>query len=674
MSPTILPHFRLPGSALLLRRALAPLLFALLAAATVTAASDTDPFQARPYGRAWTPGERAAPTLEHAGSSVILAGGAPGELAVVLVGASRARRPLSGGGELLVASALTRFLGRFDANERFVVDLEGEVSCAGGVLFLQGMSRGAGRGGESSLSRGLRLERVTRDAPSEAESPEASFNPWQGYFPPIHVSSVLEALGQSDFGEALARMLNSSGDELEVELEGEVTGGSGANLGGSVKLALKLECAEAGVYDLLLGRDASFVAGVELVEGLEAKAKLGVGMDDVWRFHSQDELEYGIVAFAVMQAMGPRAEIAAEGAYRAGQLAQLALDEARELVALRSRALAMIEHARCAQEQAWSRAPYWLRNARYAALASLRSWAAELRNLVQSADRARAFAEDAAEIARAACQGAFEALTWVHDSRLFLSERVHGIELRFAKNVELELSCGPIPGVDLENLGAGLEVGLDRIVHLRWTGPFHADGEKLAVSFTSERKADVDAGFLVGMELDGKREIEIQKEFVRVGGRFESRPATARIAFDLAVCGEVGVGLTAEGGAGRTLTICFDADELKRIGPDGIEALRAGNPSQAARILARTSARFEVDDRLFVGLALDLGVSYLGNGFSFESKLRWSDHGTQIEEDLALGEGLARVVGLDLLTATRSVTRVAASETIQVVAAEVSTR
>src|SRR6185503_1489168 len=193
-----------------------------------------------------------------------------------------------------------------------------------------------------------------------------------------------------------------------------------------------------------------------------------------------------------------------------------------------------------------------------------------------------------------------------------------------------------------------------RTVHLRWTGPFQADGEKLAVSFTSERKAGVEAGFIAGLELDGKREIEIQKEFVRVGGRFESRPATARLAFDLAVSGEVGVGLAAEGGAGRTLTIRFDADELKRIGADGIEALRSGDPSQAASILAGTTARFEVDDRLFAGLVFDLGISYLGNGFSFESKLRWSDHGTKIEEELPISEGLARVVGLDLLKATRN--------------------
>ena len=124
--------------------------------------------------------------------------------------------------------------------------------------------------------------------------------------------------------QALERALNSTGDQIELEIESGFTIGVFANAGGSTRFQAFIERTDDG-YEVGLGLGQQVEGGVEIVSGVEMAVAAGAGGRVIFLFNSISDIERALQQIAVAILLKPAGEIAkaaidaADGALQAVQ-------------------------------------------------------------------------------------------------------------------------------------------------------------------------------------------------------------------------------------------------------------------------------------------------------------------------------------------------------------------
>ena len=121
--------------------------------------------------------------------------------------------------------------------------------------------------------------------------------------------NVVGDIGQGDIRQALERALNSTGDQIELDIEAGLTVGVFANAGGSVNFQAFIERTDDG-YEVGLGLGQQIEGGVEIVSGVEMAVAAGAGGRVIFLFDSIGDIERALQQMAVAILLKPAGEIA----------------------------------------------------------------------------------------------------------------------------------------------------------------------------------------------------------------------------------------------------------------------------------------------------------------------------------------------------------------------------
>jgi len=515
-----------------------------------------------------------------------LEGGRPGAPALIVLAAERAARALPTGGMLLVDQPIATATGTFDAQGVFVLPLCGATFAAGDALFAQGIEPPTGGQQGAELSGGLQLQRMPPPAAPTHQLPESLDDIVVAEFAGMLRAGYLEA--------ALDLALNSRDDALTLEIAGnlEVPVWPGITAGGKAGFKAGVKRVEdssgATAYDLAIGADVAASAGVGAgVAGVGASA--GHGGELVWRFASAHEVARALRSMAVLQAIGPRLEATCllfdaqvERIDQAIRGARTAIDGVRNKVrsALPWRDNAMVRELQRRQDR-------------------LR---AERRALV---DRGRQVLD------RLGGQ--------VADARWFLSEHVHGGELRSTAAVDFNVGTGFGDAKaggrwQFANLGASFAVSGERqfavsVERLPGSAALQLEHR---VAFT--RSIVAAAGFVGGAALNGKRVLELSHR-IRIDGTGVEQAAdaaTVKFVLDGRLAAVVGAVISGQAGIGGQVTAELPLQDLLGHRSDALAVLLGDDEQGIVELLRALPIAITVCGRYEAGVALGFGVDLDG--------------------------------------------------------------
>jgi len=518
-------------------------------------------------------GDTAQPALR-------LEGGAPGAAALFLLAGESGATELPNGGTVLVGTPRVQVLGQFDARGVCVQSLDAAViERFGGVLFVQGVQPSAASGLE--LSGGLQL---TREAPRSAGA---------AALPPdtILVDEVANLLREGVLEAALAVALNSDGDELAITIQGgiEVPVYPGITAGGKAAFEVSVErgtdSAGTVVYDVAIAADlaASMGVGAGLVgAGIDA----GAGVEITWRFATPHEVARALRSMAILQAVADRVEaacIAVDGQLdrldRAVESARLAADRAR--AALRSRS--PFANSPFVQE---------LQRRQDALRAQRRAFA----------DRAR----------RAVCR----LVGWVADARIFLIRHQHGYEVRqtMAADAEAGVDFVDTGAVSGSNLGASLEVGLERQIVLRAEFVPECGAMAFERQVVLKRTLTGSVGLGVGATATRERVVELKTKLQagEDGVQREASGTTVEMTLDGMAALVLGAFATGQAGIGCEVGVELRLEDLIGYSRDGIAILLGDDDHAIVRLLAAVPVELVVRGRYEAAFAVGFGIDVDG--------------------------------------------------------------
>jgi hypothetical protein len=437
---------------------------------------------------------------------------------------------------------------------------------------------------------------VETPAPSEDQGfDDVVFAP----YPEFVGRAFMEQFRTRQLSESIETALNSDGDELKLDLYGELyvpnPAFPGTSLGGNVDLevTLSLHVAEGQpVYELKAR--GSGLAGLQASAGL-AGASLGASDAGavMWKFPSQQELTQALQGLVLRVAVGDRAQRAVEELNKRIGVVDVAI---RQTQAVRNQFVGWLARF----------LPGWVIQ-RIDSLTTSRS------RLIQSLNQVRALATMVQT-----CDAK------LRDRPIFVEFEL-GLEASASMGVELLKGAG-----DSSLLGIGGEISFEpnmsALVEVRGGVPQRAD-----LAMHIKNAGSMKAGRFVSGTVNLEVELVVSGSGTFTTSGFEVDSVNDRVELSVdrsySTSGSVGVG--ALYGAGRTTVASIDLSELVSIGKEGIDALLSGDPSVAAVLLGTLPATFEGQARIERAAALG-GVLQVGEKFSSIGLIAsawWTDQG-----------------------------------------------
>lgn len=562
-----------------------PRLFALLTTAalmvgTVSAQRD---FRAEPYGHPsfWGAQDSAAVlslSLSEMGegrTALRLEGGRPGYPVHLLFSDADARTE-AGGALLLVRPSAQTTTGRFDSAGVFLFPLDEAQFGADAHLYVQGMAPNLFPAG-AAFSSGLHVQRRDEECGEAPMAPQPPSN--------ILVEEFGDLMAAGHLESAIGLALNSKGDALELELKGSVQVPVYVGITAGGKAAFKAAVTRgadqegAVIYDLAIGADVAAAAGVGVgVAGVGLSG--GAGTDVVWRYHSAHEVARAIRSMVILQAVGPRIE-----------LASLAL------------------HNRLADID---RAIHSVRRGIDRVRRTLRSWMPWrnnpiVRRLQRVHDRLIAQRRAAGDRARSVVN---EVIRFIAEERIFITSHLNGYEIR--STVAGDISVGG-KASDVE-LKASAES--ERKFSLRAEFVAESDAVAFEQKATFTTKVQASASLVLGGEVSAKRVIEVSQKIQggRGGLHLEESGTTVKITLDRAYALSLGMVVSGKAAVGGEVSAQLRLEDLLGYSVEAIEILTGSDNLKFAELLLAFPIQFEATGRYEAGLEFDLGFEAKGVG------------------------------------------------------------
>lgn len=664
--------------------------------------ADFTPYQATTYGRA--SGDLPMPgfglILELVGGdtprpSLRLFGGIPGNHASIVISGLPGHAEDGRGNITLVGGQPAVISGQFDGRGRFELDLGAlpAGSSQTGVFYAQGTQTGAisidpSDGPTFELSNGVSFKPASS---VEAELALVDFLP---HLPVDRGPDVLGALVTGDIEQTVRAALNSANDSIALKLEGNGTGGAGANGGMKIEFEVEIKRTEDGRYELTVAQEAAATAGLELTGGIEGEAAFGVGTERVFRFESIEGALYGVNGIALaltFPRLAPGKHLMESGIVADGfeeaqaafnelqqrmQLAEMQVEQARALftyildcqlgssLSFRNSAHAAYLRAYSAYHGAYWKtwhltaelvrtyAVYLAANVRYIATRV----ACDAARLALSA--ADTVAEGVRQMVRDAAQelSRLGRIVWlITQMRPYATDHFIGTELYLTGGIEakVELPVKLKGGDKLPGAGAGASAEIKRENKIRWEHARAGLPLRIGVSRHFEIKGAAQLSLIIGGKVEGARTFELEDAFsISDQGVVEHTSSTAAIGSDVCVAGSLGIpvgeGLSGLPGLGRSWSVKMQQDELLTlIGQLGIVAVLE-DPQAAVQSIAATNVEFTLQDRLEAKYEGKVEISALGTGGGAGGSLTWKDQGDLLKIETTLGEAAGNL-STDLL-------------------------
>lgn len=424
-------------------------------------------------------------------------------------------------------------------------------------------------------------------------------------YPSLVGNEFVTSLKSGNLARAIATALNSDGDELELELAGElfvpIPELPVVSVGGSVAMKLTLSMRVLGsgqvVYELKGdgdklsgGRLSGGPAGVE-IGGTKASAI-------TLQFSSRDALVAAIQTIVVGQAVGDQAENAL--ALIRPQLTKLNL------------ALAPLQAAR-------NYFVGWL--ARY-----LPSGVVQQINAIQAARSKLQTRIDQLSRLAALADGAEQLFTRCPVSLEFELGRTVSASIG-AKLLEAGGDSTGMLGIELES---EFEPSLTAVVELEGGLPSRADLE-----LHVKRSDSLTAGIFVTLAGQIERELVITGSAHFADGDLvvDAVSDNVELVVDRSYTAAAWAAGGAEYSAGRRTSVAFELVTMGEIGVEGVKALVAGEPALAAGLLAQMPVTFEgqarIERAISRGIGLELGEKWFA--FGVNAAVKWTDAGASSE-------------------------------------------
>ncbi len=421
-------------------------------------------------------------------------------------------------------------------------------------------------------------------------------------YPELVGRGVIEALQSGNLAETIALSLNSDGDELVLDLGGElylpVPELPVLSLGGEVELeaSLSRHVLPTGETVYELKGDADLLGAGQASVGIAGGAVGGAEAASVmWRFSSPVELAQAVQALAVRAALGPHVGPA--------------IGDLNRQIAAVDRALAPLRTVR-------AHFVGWL--ARFLPSSVIQR--------LEALNRSR--------------QNLVRAVTRVNELRTALTRD----EQSFAERptyVELELGVERSRSLGAKLLEAGGQGA--GTIGIEWEGRLAPSISVLAtvrggvpedaeVTLHIKNTQSVNAGVLASLAVNVETELEVSGKgiFTTSGFEIEEASDVVELSVDRGYSPAAWAVVGAQYAAGRRTSAFTYLSELYSLGTAGIEALTSGDPSLSAGLLAQLPVSFEGQARIerggYVGLTLQAGQSWSSAGL--HAAFFWTDQGT----------------------------------------------
>ena len=682
-------HRRIHAGALALGVAITTLVVPVTAAADE---SEFTPYHATTYGRAsgdvplpgfglileLVGGDSAQPRLR-------LFGGIPGNYASILISGESDRVDDGQGNLTLIGGQPVVITGFFDGRGGFELPLE-ELpagSGSGEVFFAQGTHCGVINidptdGPMLELSNGLSFY------PAPDAETAITLGDFLPQLPENRIQAVRSALDNRDLEQTVREALNSAGDSisLKLDLKGSIGVVPTVPLGGKTQIEVAIKRTEDRRYELTIDREAAATAGVELVDGVEAEAAMGIGCQLVFQFESLPGVMYGVkgIALALMfPLLAPpqlpadgvldgflAAQAAAEVLQTASQQAQARLDEAKHqfFSVMRVR----LDQARASYNAAHSnylraysayygarwKTAWLLWDLTCSSVANAAAWvryglATAAYNV---ANTAVTVAETVAEAARQGVREALEHLArlgriaWsIRQMRPFAEDHFSGTEVRFASAASLSAVIG-IPGVTIQSVGAGVSGEIQVAQKVRWNQARNGQARSVITTQHIEVKGQAMAGFGIAGELTNVLGLDLEDTLTETGFGWQHTQSTAKLESNINVAGylvtPLGV-LSEQRSLGRIWSVSMpQAELLNLLGEVGYQLL-IQDPVGVAASVGSAVVEFAQQDRREAGYSGKFALSAAGTGGGFGGSLIWSDQGRELKLESSIGDALGNL-------------------------------
>jgi len=507
-----------------------------------------------------------------------LEGGTPGAPALLLFANEAGDCSLPGGGRLLVGALATVVDGNFDEHGVFLWALTGaQFDAANDQVFAQGVQPMT-RLSAMEFSAGMQLRRQHVECapprPEPAVPDEILVEEFAGMMTAGHMEAALDLA------------LNSTGDALTLDLAGnlELPVAPGVTVGGKAAFQAKIERGEDSfgnpVYDVVIAADVAATCGVGCaIAG--ANISSGQGLEVIWRYASTHEVARALRSTAILQAVGPRLELACllldtqlENIDRGVDLARDSADRAR--AAARSR-LPGQDNAR-------------------------------LQQLQRHQDKARKERREAADRAR---EVVGRLISWVATERIFLLTHFHGYETHNTLALDGNVSTPVISGA---NLGFNAAAGVVALVGMRVERVPESEAMFVEHVMTLTGSKSIALGNTIGGALSSQRVLELRRR-LQIGAdglQLADSGTTVRVTADGKLLAALGSIVSGQAAVAGEVAFEMRLADLLAYSQDAIAILTGDDDQRVLALLRAFPIRFSVQGRYEAGLAVGLGLDIDG--------------------------------------------------------------
>lgn len=445
-------------------------------------------------------------------------------------------------------------------------------------------------------------------------------DPFRLHLPKNRTLEAAQAWAGAQLPKAMRTMLNSDGDALTLHIEGGFSAGLFVNGGAKIEFDTHLARGDEGgtYYEVAIGADVAATAGVELAEGIEGNAALGVGGTTVYRYATLADACRGVEALIIATANDSIVGAPFINKRKA------ALRAAQKTLGWAKKGLRTLKRA----TPKFLRKRGWFKR-------KIRRWSRRISNANKTISRLQSYLKQ---------YNRFKSDVRTARARLRAARYCREVRLSIAGSLEASLG---VPGLSLEGLGAGVSGEVKGTAAVR-IFPKRSATQDLEIVRSVESTVELWAAAVIGGELTQQHGITFADSIRLQNGRYaRTLASTMTLTTDTGVRGSLGVGIAGKYGVGRSMAFTVQTRDAAAVSQALVRAFlnvrSAGDFNDMIAIAGSLPVEFALQDRYDAGLKMKIGVSGAGNGFNVGGSTFWIDAGVNAVEVMTIAEALGRL-------------------------------